>query len=383
MDQTLSRRLFLWHNPQTDNQCRNERHMIHTSKIYREINRIGVQIKGLPDYWMGQARRISYDRVGSAGNTITEGRKPVSADMAILLVYQPRGLLESLFLQLEHLLSKGLGVVIVSNRKVLEHDRNRLSEYCHLIIERKNIGYDFGGYRDGILALHKRSIHPKSLFVMNDSVWFPIRKDCDLIDRCRESRSDIVGVFYNNKSKFPKNHHLQSYFYRFGEKVVSDSRFLAYWRKIPMYNDKRNVIRNLEIKLTKNFQLMGFGISSLYAPEDILKAFKNIEVRNIRPVLDYYISALGYDQNTFWSAYKNESPKGGDTHALPIDVPNSRVFFHFLDAHPEILIHKLNSPIIKKNRDKRFVAQRKAIIEGGFLKEIDAVIQKELINWDR
>ncbi|WP_234818812.1 rhamnan synthesis F family protein [Sinorhizobium fredii] len=357
--------------------------MIQTSKIYREINRIGVQIKGLPDYWMGQARRISYDRVGSAGNTITEGRKPVSADMAILLVYQPRGLLESLFLQLEHLLSKGLGVVIVSNRKVLEHDRNRLSEYCHLIIERKNIGYDFGGYRDGILALHKRSIHPKSLFVMNDSVWFPIRKDCDLIDRCRESRSDIVGVFYNNKSKFRKNHHLQSYFYRFGEKVVSDSRFIAYWRKMPMYNDKRNVIRNLELKLTKIFQSMGFGINALYAPEDILKAFENIEVRNIWPVLDYYISALGYDQNTFWSAYNNELPKGGDTHALPIDAPNSRVFFHFLDAHPEILIHKLNSPIIKKNRDKRFVAQRRAIIEGGFLKEIDAVIQKELINWDR
>ncbi|MCA1494564.1 hypothetical protein I6F11_27130 [Ensifer sp. NBAIM29] len=379
---TLSRCLLLWHNAQTDSQSRNERHMIETSKIHREISRIGLQIKGLPDYWMGQARRIRYDRLGSAENTITEGSNPVAADMAILLVYQPRGLLESLFLQLEHLLSKGLGVVIVSNRRLSTHDRCRLSEYCHLIIERKNIGYDFGGYREGILALHKRSIRPKNLFVMNDSIWFPIRKDCDLIDRCRESRSDIVGVFYNNKSKLRKNHHLQSYFYRFAGKILADSRFWGFWRKMPMYNDKRNVIRNLEIKSTEILKSMGFSISALYTPEDILSAFENIEDRNIVSVLKYYVSALGGGLNTFRGAYSNGSPKGGDFHALRSAFPDNRFCYHFLDAHPEILIRSLNSPIIKKNRDKRFVAQRKAIIEEGFLREIDPVIQTELINWD-
>jgi len=45
---------------------------------------------------------------------------------------------------------------ILSLFALSKENKNLLLKYCWTLIERKNYGYDFGGYRDGVLFLSEK-----------------------------------------------------------------------------------------------------------------------------------------------------------------------------------------------------------------------------------
>ena len=72
--------------------------------------------------------------------------------------------------------------LIVSNSPLSNKDKNLILEYSWVLIERKNFGYDFGGYRDGVLFISEKIIDLDKLILINDSTWFPIIDNNSFID---------------------------------------------------------------------------------------------------------------------------------------------------------------------------------------------------------
>lgn len=305
-----------------------------------------------------------------------------SEKVAVVLIYQPKALLESLIFELEHLNRKGLSTILVANHPLSDADLARLKPLCHLIMQRPNVGYDFGGYRDGILRALQLDVLPKSLFVLNDSVWFPLSSNCTLIDQALQSTANIFGIFFNTKNRQMKHHHLQSYFYRFDEKTVSDPRFLRFWQKLPLYSDKRMVIRKCEIALAGHFSKRGCSVDALVKPKDILLAGHSLTDAEFLTVAQYHTTTSLRGRSIFGSIIKMSPSESGWKEARRKCIEHSRFKYYFIDAHPIILFGKLRAPFLKKSREFHYYPQRDAVIGLGYDSSFDTVIREEIRHWN-
>lgn len=356
--------------------------MVKTWKIKRELRRLGTQLREARRLAKGPGNRARYDRDERPKVVITEGDRPVLGDVAILLIYQPDGVLQSLFLTLEHLAEKGISTILVANHPLESAEIDRLKPYCHLVVQRPNFGYDFGGYREGMLTLFDRGITPDTLFVLNDSVWFPLTRACTLIDRAKAAPEEVYGIFQNTKNRQAKHHHLQSYFYRFSGAVVADPRFRKFWRSMPFYDTKRMIIRQLEVKLTGKLAAMGYAIASRVTPQDVAAAGKQLSDSELLEVAAYHHQTTLRGRTIFAPvlACAPEDPAWPQVRDKAIS--HSRFKYYFIDAHPILLYRYLGAPFLKKSREYHYYFQRDAVIAGEYHTAFDPVVQSELLGWN-
>jgi hypothetical protein len=118
-------------------------------KLTREIKRLRAQISSCFAPVFGLLNRIRYDRRRAQSVLRTRGDMTRRDDMAVLVIFQPNGLLDTTFSTLDWLNRQDISTVVVSNLPLTSADRERLCKHAALVIERPNIGYDFGGYREG------------------------------------------------------------------------------------------------------------------------------------------------------------------------------------------------------------------------------------------
>ena len=352
-------------------------------KAKREVTRVWTQISEARLFAMGPVNRIYYDRFLKPQVRITEGNVPELSDLAIILIYQPDGLVQSTYDQLDHLISKGVAPIVVSNAPLSPSDEDRLKHKTRLILCRPNFGYDFGGYRDALLHVQDTGMEYGNLFLLNDSIWFPLYQDCDLIDRARRADSDVFGIYYTKKSRKTRHWHLHSYFYRFSKDLAASEVFAAYWRKMPMFQgSKRIIIRQFEIKLTAYFTQRGYTASGLYEAQDVRDAYAALSDAELHEVAT---RQLGSDQimRTVFAPMKNLSPGDPDWQSAKTNVlERSKVGTYFLNAHPYVFLRELRSPILKKNREDKFVRQRAEIFQTGLQQMLSPTIKTEVENWD-
>ena len=190
--------------------------MIVIRKLKKELTRLRRQTYSLFWYVRGSVQRRRYDAKRNQSVRTTQGAQPMREEMAVFLIYQPNGLLESTLFTLSYFARQDISTVVVSNAPLNSEDRGRVLALSHLLIERPNIGYDFGGYREGVLTLLESGKPIRALYVMNDSIWFPLEGNNDLIKTCRESDADIYGLHIKITSeKRVDENYIQSYFFRF------------------------------------------------------------------------------------------------------------------------------------------------------------------------
>ncbi len=161
-------------------------------KIKRELKRFPISVMSKARASLSPLHRIRHDLTAHRTVRVIDGDRPVAPEVAIFLIYQPGDFLDSLFLTLDHLIEKGMAVILVANHPIDAEKEALLRPYCFRMIERPNIGYDFGGYREGVLYALREKLLMERLFLLNDSNWFPIFGDSDLIDTSRELGSRFV-----------------------------------------------------------------------------------------------------------------------------------------------------------------------------------------------
>ncbi len=139
-------------------------------KLKREFVRLAGHVAGGPTYVFQYLTATPYyDRFMAKRSKVHVGALPMSRRIGLYLIFPQNGLLRSHLRALDHLIDNGYAPLVVSNLPLGEADLSLLKSRSFRVIERVNFGYDFGGYRDGILSLAKDFPRLERLVLLNDS----------------------------------------------------------------------------------------------------------------------------------------------------------------------------------------------------------------------
>jgi hypothetical protein len=275
--------------------------MVPFWKLNRELRRFFRQpldkIGDAATYLFG---RVYYDRFLSKRCQIHQGRQLLSQRRAVYLIYPSNGLLPSHLRSLQYLDSKGICTTVVSNLPLSQMEKKTLEPLCNICVERPNFGYDFGGYRDGILSIADDFSKVEQLILVNDSVWFPISEQTDWLDDIDRLGVNFGAAASNFGLPRPdpaafrtmvfdyrtdhRNFHYTSFALSFDGKILSHPGFIRFWKKFALTNKKKRVVRRGEIGLTDWVLKQGFthgetlGVQRI---ESFLNALEETRLREI------------------------------------------------------------------------------------------------------
>lgn len=176
-----------------------------------------------------------------------------------------------LFFQLQ-----GIDVIFLTT-KLSDESKHWVEKHLSALIIRRNIGRDFGAWKDGIAFLNKQSLFSScsQLYLINDSVVLlgdnlkSTNFQSQFID---DTKSDVIGL----TESWQIAYHLQSYFLKFNKTVLESKLFLKYWHDYPMINSRLLSIEKGEIGLSQLLLNSGYQLKSLYPIMDLV-AKENIE----------------------------------------------------------------------------------------------------------
>ena len=168
---------------------------------------------------------------------------------------------------IEALCAEGFSVVLVSNSGHLAApSRAWAEERVARIILRRNIGYDFAAWRDGLLRLGLPTAETELLVIANDSVYGPFGPLGPLLSRMDFGAADAWGMTETWQIRY----HLQSYFVAFGRRAMTSDAFGAFWRGVRDVRSKWWVVRTYEVGLTQALLAAGLRCRALWEYEDLI-----------------------------------------------------------------------------------------------------------------
>jgi hypothetical protein len=126
-------------------------------------------------------------------NIISEGNLGLGTKAAIYLIFPKSGLLNSQLIALRFMIENGYSPIVVSNLPLSDHDLEQLQPLTYRTLQRENFGYDFGGYREGILVFQDQIKTLDHLALFNDSVWFPLAGARNWLQDAEATGWDFVG----------------------------------------------------------------------------------------------------------------------------------------------------------------------------------------------
>lgn len=236
-------------------------------KIRRELYRVVVQLVSAPlGLWRKFTTRRYYDLVTTQKIRKTRGAIKLGPEIAVYLIFPSKSVQGSHLFTLAEMRRAKISPIVVSNERLSEEDRKTLSKLCAYIIERPNVGYDFGGYREGILSVAAQLPSVKRLWLLNDSAWL-IPQPLSWFDQARalekdyvaatsssglqkidpENFRDVSDVFSTDTRQF----HYASYALSIGPSILRDPNFLRFWQRYQLTDDKHLTVRRGERGLTR------------------------------------------------------------------------------------------------------------------------------------
>lgn len=130
---------------------------------------------------------------------------------------------------------------------------------------RNNFGYDFGAYKDGILAALAEA-SPTEILICNDSVYGPFQPLAPILERARSADADVWGM----TESYEKRYHLQTYFILFHAAAIAHPSFLTFWRDAPYVDTRGWLIHHGEIALSQKLLRGGLRLKALFPHEAIV-----------------------------------------------------------------------------------------------------------------
>lgn len=266
--------------------------MVPGWKIVRELDRAGQQLKALVGLAWEPVYQWSYDRRQVRTADVETGKVPLRTKVAIYLLYQPGGIAPSTLTACRHLLAKGYAPLIVSNAPLSRADRDQLNGVAWKTLVRPNYGYDFGGYRDGILALEDWGIVPDNLIIMNDSIWFPIASDESLIDRMEALEGDLIGAVTHlsmRRRRFSTKREafIESYLYLVKQSTFQHPAFKRFWRRFRVSSIKYNAVYRGERGFSHAMAGANLSVRGALDANLFVSALEGHDDETLKKTLDY------------------------------------------------------------------------------------------------
>ena len=244
-------------------------------KFKREAKRLWWQFSKLPTNLCDDLfKNKEYEKRHAAEIKVTKGVHGISSEVAIYLIFPSNGVKQSHLATLQQMVEEGIAPFIISNLPLSDQDRDMLTKHSWRIMERPNIGYDFGGYRDGVLFLREYLPKLQRFYILNDSAWI-IDAPQTWFQQVRALNVDFCGATSNYEVKrvaiqkfcdvewiLTPNHrncYYASYALAFGPKILQDNFFISFWQRYKLSDDKKRVVRRGEIGLSQNVLSRNFS----------------------------------------------------------------------------------------------------------------------------
>jgi hypothetical protein len=167
------------------------------------------------------------------------------------------------------LTQSGLSVVFVTNSERIEdEDKTFLKRQCSTILIRRNIGYDFGAWRDALDTLGLPRAGTKAIYLVNDSVYGPFADLRPLLAAVDFDRADLWGA----TESWQHHYHLQSFFLVCGETAIRSEAWRRFWRSVRPIPCKDWIIRHCEIGFTGAMAAGGVRCAAIFPSAALLDA---------------------------------------------------------------------------------------------------------------
>jgi hypothetical protein len=165
------------------------------------------------------------------------------------------------------LAAAGMSVMFVTNAGMLRPDvLEALKLVCAGVIIRRNVGYDFGAWREGIGQLGLPRPNTAMVVIANDSVYGPLRSLDELFAAVDFEAADVWGCTDSWQSRY----HLQSYLMAFSPRVVASEAWRKYWAGVVPTWSKTWLIRLYEIGLTQALLRAGFNCRAIWPYKNLV-----------------------------------------------------------------------------------------------------------------
>lgn len=143
-------------------------------------------------------------------------------------------------------------LVVVTNQTLSAAARDYVIARADWLIERSNLGRDFGAYKDGVNWALEQFPDLQRLIIANDSLFYLPDGLDELLAALDDERHDVVGV----SEVFEHHYHIASFLISFGRGAISSPAFREFWRRyLPISTRRWAILRGegrLSAMLVKN-----------------------------------------------------------------------------------------------------------------------------------
>jgi hypothetical protein len=208
---------------------------------------------------------------------VSHSEVPRSGDRFLLFVLYERQTIPS-FIQSAFYAARqrGLNLVISTNAKITEELRQKLLAQCYLLIERRDLGRDFGCYQDALNILLEGERSIERVILLNDSLFY-LDKGVEEVIAGLDGEDDLIAVTEDLREYY----HLQSFALSFSRQVLAHRRFRKYWRRYRPISTRRWAIQRGERDLTKCLLQCGFKPFVLYHAAQLIPHLRTLDLRQL------------------------------------------------------------------------------------------------------
>ena len=197
-----------------------------------------------------------------------EGEIPLGPKVCIFAHWDGAGdVRDHVMHHLRSLAAAGLSVVFITNAGRLRPAvAEALKLVCAGVIIRRNVGYDFGAWREGIEQAALPRANTTLVAIANDSVYGPLRSLTELYSEIDFESADVWGCTDSWQSRY----HLQSYCMAFSPRVVASDVWRTFWTRVTPTWSKAWLVRLYEIGLTQQLLKAGFTCRAIWPYQQLV-----------------------------------------------------------------------------------------------------------------
>ncbi|MGO9816523.1 MAG: rhamnan synthesis F family protein [Acidocella sp.] len=208
-----------------------------------------------------------------------EGEIKLGPKVALFMHFDGRGLVrEQVLHYIAELKANDRDVVFVTNSGRLKPAALlAVQALCAAVIVRKNIGYDFGAWRDALDYLGLPRAETQEVILANDSVFGPLTPMTDTLRRLNYNKADIWGL----TESWQLRYHLQSYFLAFGPAALRSETFRKFWAEVMPVPMKTYIVREYEVGITQAMTKGGLRCAAVWKYEDLVRMVSRADVEKL------------------------------------------------------------------------------------------------------
>ncbi|MCZ8085551.1 MAG: hypothetical protein O9289_20380 [Rhodobacteraceae bacterium] len=303
-----------------------------SNKFLREIKRLVRQCLDVPSA-LGEYLFATkyYDKVLAKKTSFTTGTHSIGDRIAIYLIFPKFGVEEKHLHALRYITGAGYCAVVVVNGRLTPTEKDQILKSCSKLIERENFGYDFGGYREGLLFIRSLTVAPKFVAILNDSCWFPSNSNANWLHEAESLNVELASALtysgpgwvrraisshngpHRKDNEQSRRFHHCSFAILFSRTALERPEFWRFWKNLHLSSRRARTIkwgeRALSHFATQNNLTQGSTLPEDAVANELLAKFgQEIITERDHPAYKYsefLVSSLGFSFTKLKQIEKN------------------------------------------------------------------------------